>query len=154
MMNRKITLGVQLLFGLIILAAGINKLYLFMPVPEQTPAGKEFIDFLYATGYLMYLVALTEIIGGGLLLLNRQVPLALLILSPVTVNILLFHIFLEQKGLPMGIFIFSLQLLLFLLHREKFLPLLRPNTPSVKQQPKEKDTSAKKKPAPASDVTA
>lgn len=83
--------------GLIILAAGINKLYLFIPVSEQTPAGRQFIEFLYHTGSLMYVVALVEIIGGGLLVLNRLVPFALLILAPVTVNILLFHIFLEQN---------------------------------------------------------
>lgn len=66
MKKGNITLAVHVIFGLIILAAGINKLYLFMPVPEQMPQGKEFIEFLYATGYLMYVVALAEIIGGGI----------------------------------------------------------------------------------------
>ena len=153
MKKRNITLAVQFLFGLIILAAGINKLYLFMPVPEQMPAGKAFIDFLYATGYLMYVVALVEIIGGGLLLLNRLVPLALLILAPVTTNILLFHIFLEQKGLPMGIFIFSLQVLLFFLHKEKFLPLLQ-NAPGKKEAAPFKELSEKKEQEAFTDVEA
>ena len=145
----KITLAVQVLFGLIILAAGINKLYLFMPVPEQMPAGKQFIDFLYATGYLMYVVALVEILGGGLLILNRQVPLALLLLAPVTFNILLFHIFLEQKGLPMGIFIFSLQALLFLLHKEKFSPLFSAEATEKKNAEPQKKMFGRKIARPA-----
>lgn len=125
MMKEKIRLAVQVLFGVVILAAGINKLYLFMPVPEQTPAGKEFIDFLYATGYLMYVIAIVEIVGGSLLVLNRLAPFALLLLAPVTTNILLFHIFLEQKGLLMGIFIFTLQIVLFALYRQKFTPIVK-----------------------------
>ena len=124
-MKEKIRLAVQVLFGVVILAAGINKLYLFMPVPEQTPAGKEFIDFLYATGYLMYVIAIVEIVGGSLLVLNRLAPFALLLLAPVTTNILLFHIFLEQKGLLMGIFIFTLQIVLFALYRQKFTPIVK-----------------------------
>lgn len=143
MKKGKITLAVQVLFGLIILAAGINKLYLFMPVPEQMPAGKEFINFLYATGYLMYVVALVEIIGGGLLVLNRMVPLALLILAPITTNILLFHIFLEQMGLPMGIFIYFLQLFLFILYKKRFFPLFRKTYPGKHETEKQKGITDK-----------
>lgn len=123
-MNKKIKFATQLILGSLVMAAGINKLYLFMPVPEQTPAGKDFIDFLYHTGYLMHVVAIVEIITGGLLILSKLVPLAILALTPVTVNILLFHIFLEQKGLPIGLFLFSLHAILILLHRHKFRILL------------------------------
>ena len=117
-----------------------------MPIPEQMPAGKQFIDFLYATGYLMYVVALLEIFCGGLLALNRMVPPALLILAPVTTNILLFHIFLEQKGLPMGIFIFSLQVILFFLHKEKFLPVLKSNITVRNELAQPEDVFGKKIP--------
>lgn len=142
-MKVKITFAIQAFFGAVILAAGINKLYLFMPVAEQMPAGKEFIDFLYATGYLMYVVALIEIIGGGLLLLNRQVPLALLILAPISLNIFLFHIFLEQKGLPMGFFILSMQLVLFFLHHKKFMPLLKSANANRTNPEMQKDLAGK-----------
>lgn len=134
-----IKLTIQILFGLIILGAGINKLYLFMPVPEQMPAGQQFIEFLYDTGYLMYVIAMVEIVGGGLLLLNRQVPMALLLLAPITVNILLFHIFLEQKGLPLGLVIFGLQLIHFYWHRKKFMPLLHTGAAEGKEPAHQKN---------------
>lgn len=137
-MKGKIRLAVQVLFGMIILAAGVNKFYLFMPVPEQMPAGKEFIDFLYATGYLMYVVAVVEIVGGGLIISNRLTPLALLLLAPVTTNILLFHIFLEQKGLPMGIFIFTLYCILFGMYRQKFRDILKTGASENKVKEPEK----------------
>lgn len=142
-MKANIRFAIQALFGAIILAAGINKLYLFMPVPEQMPAGKEFIDFLYATGYLMYVVALLEIVGGGLLIFNRQAPLALLLLAPISLNILLFHLFLEQKGLLMGLFIFSLHLVLFFLHWQKFIPLLQGATSAKKETKQQKAVAGK-----------
>lgn len=44
-MKRKITLAIQVLFDLIILATGINKIYLLMPVPEQTPAANSLLNF-------------------------------------------------------------------------------------------------------------
>ena len=43
------------------------------------------------------------VIAGILLLVGRFVPLALVILGPILVNILLFHLFLDPTHLPTAI---------------------------------------------------
>jgi hypothetical protein len=42
-------------------------------------------------------------LGGLLLLVNRFVPLALVILGPVIVNIFFFHLMMAPSGLPLAL---------------------------------------------------
>jgi hypothetical protein len=52
---------------------------------------------MMATGYLIPLVSAMQVVAGVLLLINRFVPLALVILGPVVVNIAFYHIFLSPS---------------------------------------------------------
>ena len=45
----------------------------------------------------------TEVVAGLLLLSGRFVPLGLTLLGPVIVNILVFHILMDPKGIVPGI---------------------------------------------------
>ena len=53
--------------------------------------------------YLMPLVKIIEVVGGALLLANKYVNLAIVLLAPLVVNILAIHIFLDMGGLPMAL---------------------------------------------------
>ena len=69
-----------------------------------------FAGALANSGYMMQLIGATLLVVGVLLLLNRWVPLALVLFAPFIVNSIAFHIFLERSGLPMaGRFPFSAQ---------------------------------------------
>jgi hypothetical protein len=46
---------------------------------------------------------LLQVIGAALLLANRFVPLALVLLGPIVVNILLFHSLMAPAGLPLAL---------------------------------------------------
>jgi uncharacterized membrane protein YphA (DoxX/SURF4 family) len=50
-------------------------------------------------GYLMGLVGLTEIIVGVLLVIKKWVPFALVMLVPISINIVLFHAFLNLPNI-------------------------------------------------------
>ncbi|HVV02536.1 MAG TPA: hypothetical protein VHH88_14300 [Verrucomicrobiae bacterium] len=78
------------------------------------------------TGYLMQLVSGTQLVAGLLLLANRFVPLALVILMPIFVNIIAFHLFLQPAGLAPGAVLLVLELYLAWSYRAAFKPLLRP----------------------------
>ncbi len=68
-----------------------------MTMPEQPPmpeAATAFMTGIMATGYFFPLLKTTEALCGLLLLINRAAPAALVILAPITLNIILFHIFL------------------------------------------------------------
>jgi hypothetical protein len=79
-----------------------------------------------ANGY-MHAIAALQIVGGLCLLLGaRFVPLGLTLLGPIIVNIVLFHIFLEPKGLPIAVVTAALALFLLWIYRFKFPAIFQP----------------------------
>ena len=86
-----------------------------------------FIEALKDTGYLWPLVKATEIAGGLLLIAGLFVPLALVLLAPVAVNILLFHLFLSPSpgGLSVAVLVLALGAFLAHHHRSSFTGVLQ-----------------------------
>ena len=90
------------LLGLMFLVFGSNDFLHFIPMGPMPPGtAGEFAGLLIATHYMNF-VGLIMVVSGILFLLNRYVPLALVLLAPVLVNILLFHILMQPKGVAMG----------------------------------------------------
>lgn len=121
---RKVDLVVRLTLGLIMLVFGLNKLYLFIPVPEQNKEGQVLISAIIESGYLIQFIALVEIAAGLLLIFGRQVTAALLLLLPVTANILLFHAFADKQNLLAGLLVFGLNMYLLYTRRHRYQALL------------------------------
>jgi putative oxidoreductase len=95
----------RILLGLIFFVFGLNGFLFFIPMgPPPAGLAGQFVGALFQSHYLV-VVSGIQVIGGALLLVNRYVPLALVILGPVIVNILLFHIFLEPKGLAIAVLV-------------------------------------------------
>jgi uncharacterized membrane protein YphA (DoxX/SURF4 family) len=119
---KALTLSVRILLGLIFVVFGLNGFLQFLPEPSMPDAAKAFFGGLAATGYMLPLLSATQVLGGALLFLE-MVPLGLLILAPVIVNIIAFHIFLAPEGLPIAILVAGLALFLAWTHREVYAPL-------------------------------
>jgi hypothetical protein len=68
----------------------------------------------------MQFVFLVQIVGGVLLLSGQFIPLALVLLGPVIINILLFHITLQPAGLPPGLLTVVLWFIIFFGVRKYF----------------------------------
>lgn len=94
---------VRLLTGLIFLFASIIVLFNLMPQPEMKGNAKLFMDGLMATGYFMTLLKITELVCGIAFVSGRFVPLATVVIFPVTLNILCYHAFVAPEGLPVAI---------------------------------------------------
>jgi putative oxidoreductase len=118
---------VRVLLGLVFLVFGSNAFLHFMgPPPEMQGASGAFINALLSSGY-MYVIAVLQVLGGLCLLLGaRFVPLGLTLLGPVIVNIVLFHVFLEPKGMPIAVVISALALFLLWIYRFKFPAIFQP----------------------------
>jgi len=102
----------RILLGLVFFVFGLNKFFNFIPMgPMPTGLAGQFFMVLFQSHYL-WAVAAIEVIGGALLLVNRYVPLGLVLLGPVIVNILLFHGLMAPSGLPMALIIAVLWLFL------------------------------------------
>jgi putative oxidoreductase len=96
------TLIARILLGLLFLVFGLNGFLHFIPMPPPTGLAAQYMGALYVSHYLVF-IFLVQVIGGALLLANRFVPLALILLGPVLVNILLFHSFMAPAGLPLAL---------------------------------------------------
>jgi putative oxidoreductase len=113
------------LMGLLLVVMGANKFLNFMPIPPMEGAGAQFLGAMFETHYI-YVVAACEVIGGLLLLTGRFAPLGLTLVGPVIVNILAFHIFMDNSGLPVAFVLSALGLFLLLSYREHFAALVKP----------------------------
>jgi len=115
----------RVLLGIVIVVFGSNAFLHFIPTPPLQGQAGAFIGALIASGYI-YAVAMLQIVGGLLLLIGRFVPLGLALLSPIIVNIMLYHICLDPSGLPVAIFVSLLALFLLWVYRDRFAALLKP----------------------------
>lgn len=110
----------RLLLGLIFVVIGLNGFLNFFSMgPMPTGLAGQFIGALFQSHYF-FVVAALQILGGALLLVNRFVPLALVLLGPIIVNILLYHLFLNPAGIGLAIAVTVLWFIVFYGHRRYF----------------------------------
>lgn len=121
---RIVTLVARLLLGLVFVVFGLNGFLQFLDMgPLPSGLAGQFIVALFQSHYF-WVVAALEVVGGALLLVNRYVPLGLVLLGPVIVNILLYHIFLNPAGMIMALVVAILWLIVFYAHRAIFSGVL------------------------------
>jgi putative oxidoreductase len=95
------------------------------PPPEGSPAAMFFGAF-GPTGYMTF-VKVFELLGGVLVAIPRTRNFGLLILGPILVNIIAFHIFVsDPKELlnPMLLLLLALALYLLWVERKRFAGLI------------------------------
>jgi len=74
-------------------------------------------------GYIMALVGLTEAVVGVLLIIKKWVPLALVMLVPISINIVFFHAFVNLPNIGPAIFVALANGYLMHKHWDKYRPL-------------------------------
>jgi putative oxidoreductase len=109
----------RLLLGLAFVVFGLNGFLNFIKGPMPTGLAGQFVGALVLSHYF-WVVAALQIAGGALLLVNRFVPLGLVLLGPVIVNILLYHLFLNPAGIGPAIVVAILWLIVFYGKRQYF----------------------------------
>lgn len=119
----KLPMIARILLGLIFFVFGLNGFLNFLPQPPMPEAAGAFAGALAATGYMFPLIKGVEVLVGLMLLTNKFVPLALIILAPITVNIVLFHGALAPAGLALPVIITFLHVYLASTYKSAYKPL-------------------------------
>jgi hypothetical protein len=116
------------LLGLIFAFFGANLLFHFLPNPTLPPGPLKDFSTVMATTHYFAMIGFFQLLGGILLLINRYVPLGLVILAAEIVNILTTHILVMRgeglAGLPLLVVI--LWLIVFWRVRPAFAGILAP----------------------------
>ena len=120
-----VSLIARILLAAIFLLAGSNHVFNFLPQPPPPPGlAGQFVTVMMKSGYLA-VVGVFEVVPALLLLVNRLVPLALVILASVTVNILVADVLFTPVALSLGAVVVLLWCLAAWPVRSAFLPLLK-----------------------------
>lgn len=116
----------RVLIGVLFVVMGLNLIFMFLPQPpgQMSPGAIAFSNGLAASGYMPVLLGGTQAIAGALLVTNRFVPLALVVLAPIVVNIVFFHAFLQQSGLAVAIPVAAIEIYLAWAYRDYFRSVL------------------------------
>lgn len=122
----KAKLAVRVIFGLMWVIFGLNFFFQFLPPQPPPPEdAMKFLGGLMTNPYIMPLIKVIEVTVGVLLLANIAVPLALVIIAPITVNIFLFHTVLAPAGGGLAILMFALNVILGLAYINSYKPLFK-----------------------------
>lgn len=125
-MKTKILFVVFLLFALMFINSGLNKIFNYMPMPADLPPGLiKIMTAMNEIGWLMPLIAVAEIVGGVLFIIPKLRALGAIIIFPVMVGILLTHIFNAPQSLPVAIVLLLINLWAIYDNRAKYLPMVR-----------------------------
>ncbi len=120
-----VTIIVRSLLGLVFVFFGLNGFLQFLHMPPPEGMAGDFAKALFVSHYF-YVISGLQVVGEALCLIGWFVPLGLTLLGPVVVNILLFHLLLEPKGLPLAIVVSALEFYLVIAYRKAFAGLLKP----------------------------
>jgi hypothetical protein len=121
--NRERRVMLQMALGFLMLSGGVMHFTI-----DAAHWKLPLIDALKATGYMWELIGVLNMLGGAALLAGWFVPLALLVLAPISLNILLIHLANPGAGgIPIGIIIAGLHLALGWLYRSQYRNLFMMN---------------------------
>ncbi len=122
-MNSKFTMTVRILLGILLVVFGSNKFLHFIEMEAPTGTAGDFMASLGATGYIFPVVGVLEVFIGIMLLLKKWVPFVIILLAPISINILLFHLFLDIPGVIIAFLVTLFNGILIYKHWKLYRPL-------------------------------
>jgi uncharacterized membrane protein YphA (DoxX/SURF4 family) len=125
-MKNKILTVLSILFGLLLINGGLNKLFHYIPTPpDLNPELVKDFQALVEIIWLMPLIAVAEIVGGALIIFKKTRALGALIVFPVMVGVLLTHIFVDPSQIITALVIWAILLWIIYDNKEKYLPIVK-----------------------------
>jgi hypothetical protein len=117
---------VRYLLGIIFLINGVNMFAQFMPLPnpEQPDLAQRFLNILREGGYFYPILGGVKILTALALFSNRYLPLMLVVMFPITLNGVLFHLKMDPMMAPVALVVMAMQCWLMYANRDKYLPML------------------------------
>jgi len=126
--NERIATGIRVLLGAGLVLIGLNKFFGWM-TPPYKGEGLEFITVLGAAGggYIWTMVSVVEISSGISFLTNRFVPFMAIVLFPVMLNAVLYHLFLDFNipGFTVAVLCLAMNIALMFAHKSAFREILK-----------------------------
>jgi len=123
-MKTKILVVIGILFGLMMANSGLSKFTHHMPMPELPEAAGNLMGAFAASGWMIPLIAIAEIIGGILFAIPKYRALGAIVILPITIGIALFNLLLSPAQAPIGIVLLLINIWVLWENREKYSLLI------------------------------
>ena len=125
----------RIFLGVLFVAAGAADFFISSP-PSLPGLAGTFNAVIFQSHWALFIGA-AQVVLGVFLLINRFVPVALIMLAAFLYNSFAFHITMAQSALFAPIIVLALWLFIALQYRELFAPIFvaRPNLPNRSKQP-------------------
>lgn len=118
--NRKVVRTIQIIFGLLLLFFVLNAFLMFLPAPNFNEAGTAFLGALFNTGYVIYIMQIVFILSAIMFIFDKWSAFGAVLLAPITLNILLFHVFLDITGWYVALVVIALNVYLGAIHWPRY----------------------------------
>ncbi len=112
------------LFGLMFINAGLDKLFHYMPMPEMSEELMKINEAFGAIVWLMPLVAVTELLGGLLFIFPKTRALGAVVILPIMVGIILHNAVFMPDGLAIAGPLFLINIWMIADNWGKYKPML------------------------------
>src|SRR5690606_12901833 len=109
-MKNKILTVLCIVFGLMMVNAGLNKFINYMPMPEMSEEMMRIMGAYITLKWILPLVAVVEIIGGLLIAIPKTRALGALMIFPVMVGICIHHAVWDPAGMGMVFLLFAINI--------------------------------------------
>lgn len=111
------------LLAVVYLVFGLNFFFHYIAMPPMAGDAGAFAGLLYTTKYLL-VVKLLEVTCAVLLLVPKTRALALLLIAPITVNILLFEL-LIAKAPGIGVVLLLVNILAIVFNKDSYMGIVK-----------------------------
>src|SRR5277367_1228018 len=115
----------RILLGLPFLIFGLNNFFHFIPMQPTPGDAGTLVTIMYTHGWLIF-HGILYVVAALLLVVGRYVPVALVLLGPVIVNILVFHLTLAPSGIGPGLVCVVLEVFLIWAYWPAFRGIFTP----------------------------
>ena len=125
MRNKVVYTIARVLLGLILVVFGLNYFLQFIPMGEMPENIAAVMAGFTTAGYLLPTVKVIEIVVGLMMLTNKYVKLGAILLAPLSVNFLLFHIVLAPATGMLAYVVVLINVYLGWYHFDSYRPLFK-----------------------------
>lgn len=124
-MKNKILTVLCVLFGLMMVNAGLNKFFNYLPVPEMSAETMQIMGGFVTIQWILPLVAIVEIIAGILIAIPKTRALGAIVILPVMVGIFVHHLVHDLSGIGLSVILLGINGWAIAANWNKYLPILK-----------------------------
>ena len=115
-----LTTIVRIILAAFLITLGLNGFFNLLPYPEMNDSAYAFMGAINSAKFIFPLIGLIEVITGVLLLAKKAIPFSLIMVFPILINAMIFHLSLNPEGMLFATICFVCNIFSLYTYRENY----------------------------------